>query len=202
MAIRIFVFLLISLSAFGVEGNVRIRRSFTRGNASFGGGVSVSYPMDSRVAQALAEAHAEKYAKGVKLTGKVLRVSDGESFWLIVGNKREKVRLYGLDVPESSQPYEKESKRALAGKIAGKTVTVESQGRDGNDRILGKVTLNDEDVNEWMIASGFAWYALRQSEESQWEQAQERAKDSKLGLWSRQGPIPPWQWRAQRKLSN
>lgn len=202
MRFKFSALILIIMFAVAANANIRIRRSFTHNNASLGGGVGVSYPVDSRVAKALSEAHAEKYAKGVKITGKVFRVSDGESFWLISGKNREKVRLYGLDVPESTQPYEKECKRALKNKIAGKIVTVESQGRDGNDRILGKVMLNDEDINEWMIANGFAWCALRQSEESQYEQAQEKAKEAKLGLWSRQGPIPPWQWRAQRKLSN
>lgn len=202
MKLKTFVVLAAVLVTALCEAQIRIRRSFSSGTSSFGGGASVSYPVDSRVAETIAQAREGKYAKGIKFAGKVLRVSDGDSFWLVVGSKREKVRLYGVDAPESNQPFEKEAKRALKNLIGGKSVVVESQGRDANDRILGKVMVGDIDVNLWMLENGYAWCALKSGEERSWQEAFEKARENKLGLWGKAGPVSPWQWRASRKVSH
>ena len=54
------------------------------------------------------------------LTGRVVRVSDGDTFVLLVdGNKQVRVRLHGIDAPEMSggQPYCRQSRQALADMI-------------------------------------------------------------------------------------
>ena len=48
-------------------------------------------------------------AFGKEITGKVTRVSDGDTVWVSDSLGRHKVRLNRIDAPESDQPYGKES---------------------------------------------------------------------------------------------
>ncbi len=55
-----------------------------------------------------------------EISGKVTRVSDGDTVWVSTGHGRHKVRLNRIDAPESDQPYGKESAAHLKSLIGGK----------------------------------------------------------------------------------
>jgi endonuclease YncB( thermonuclease family) len=57
--------------------------------------------------------------------------------------KEIKVRLAGIDGPESSQAFGTKSKEALAEKGFGNTVTLESQGMDNYGRTLGTLKIGN-----------------------------------------------------------
>ena len=46
-----------------------------------------------------------------ELTGKVASVSDGDTLRVLVGDQQIKIRLGGIDAPESDKPFGQSSKR-------------------------------------------------------------------------------------------
>ena len=53
----------------------------------------------------------------VAISGKVIRVSDGDTLLLQSGSQRIKVRMYGIDAPELKQSYGEDSKSYLESNI-------------------------------------------------------------------------------------
>jgi len=66
---------------------------------------------------------------------RVVRVSDGDTFTGLDSEHRQvKIRIHGIDAPETGQAFGNVAKKALADLIAGKTVTIE--GRDSTDELM------------------------------------------------------------------
>ena len=89
------------------------------------------------------------------------RVVDGDT--LDVGAVR--VRLHGVDAPESRQSCVaggrrwacgERATRALAGRIGGRTVACEERDRDRYGRIVAVCRNARQDVNAWMVSQGWA----------------------------------------------
>ncbi len=73
------------------------------------------------------------------LTGKVVKITDGDTLYVLDANYKEhKIRLAGIDAPERKQAYGLASRKYLASIVAGKQVTIEYQKRDRYGRIVGK----------------------------------------------------------------
>ncbi len=69
-------------------------------------------------------------ASANSLTGKVVKITDGDTLYLLDANYKEhKIRLAGIDAPERRQAYGLASRKHLASIVAGKQVTVEYQKR-------------------------------------------------------------------------
>lgn len=93
------------------------------------------------------------------ITGKVVGVSDGDTITVLdASNKQYKIRLEGIDAPESNQAYGSRAKQSLSDLVFGKTVTVTSSKKDKYGRTLGKVTLDGKNVNQEQIDRGMAWF--------------------------------------------
>lgn len=153
------------------------------------------------------------------LEGIVSKVSDGDTVQVqdALGT-RVKVRLYGIDAPETEkrnrktgrvsnqgQPFGVEAFQALKGKIGGQRVTVEVRDIDRYRRAVSVVRLAKRDINQEMVREGFAW-AYRQYLErpyaSEYLQAEEEARRERRGLWRQGNPQPPWEFRKLQRGSN
>ena len=65
-------------------------------------------------------------AQAETLTGRVVRVTDGDTIVVLDASKvQHKIRLQGIDAPERHQAYGTKSKEHLSDLVAGKTVEVE-----------------------------------------------------------------------------
>jgi endonuclease YncB( thermonuclease family) len=153
-------------------------------------------------------------AKGVLRTveGTVVKVTDGDT--INVQNARGtklKIRLYGIDAPETEksnkrtghvskpgQPYGEQAFRTLEGLLYHKKVTVEVMDRDRYHRLVALVWLGGKNINQEMVAEGYAW-AYKQYLDtpyaSEFIRLEEMARKKRLGLWSRGNPQPPWEFR-------
>jgi micrococcal nuclease len=136
------------------------------------------------------------------ITGKVVAISDGDTLTVLDANNRQhKIRLDGIDAPESSQDFGSRAKQSLSDLVFGKTVTVISSKKDRYGRTLGKVMLQKHDINLEQIRRGFAWFyryyakELRPEDAVEYEKAENVAKAGKLGLWTDPAPTPPWDFR-------
>lgn len=138
-----------------------------------------------------------------QIQGKVIKVSDGDTITVLDQAKQtHKIRFYGIDAPEKKQAYGEKSREHLAKMIAGKEVTVEVKTIDRYGRVVGVVHREGlaNSTNYFMVADGYAWwYQQYARKDKALENAQNKAKAAKLGLWGDGKPDAPWDWRkAQR----
>ena len=136
------------------------------------------------------------------LIGEVVSVSDGDTITLLDANKTQhKIRLAGIDAPEKSQAFGQASKKSLSDLIFHKQVTVYWEKTDRYQRILGKVTLDAQDVCLEQVKLGMAWhykqYQRDQSQEDRikYSRAEEEARKRRIGLWSDESPVEPSKFR-------
>ena len=54
------------------------------------------------------------------VTGKVVKVADGDTITILVGTAQHRIRLQGIDAPERKQPFGRASSRSLSALVAGK----------------------------------------------------------------------------------
>ena len=74
-------------------------------------------------------------------TGKVVGVTDGDTITVLHDRQPYKIRLEGIDAPESGQAFGTKAKQVLSAKIFGKEVKVVWKSRDRYKRILGHIYL-------------------------------------------------------------
>ena len=110
-------------------------------------------------------------------------------------NARHKIRLQGIDAPESNQAFGTRSKQALSGKVFNKQVNVKWQDKDRYRRIIGDIYLDDRWINKEMVQEGWAWHYRQYSDDEELAKAQRTAKAAKVGLWQDSKPVPPWEFR-------
>ena len=131
---------------------------------------------------------------------RVVSVHDGDTITVRVGGQTEKVRLLGIDSPELNderRDYRAEGYKArdfARGLLLGKTVTLESDPRQGNRdayaRLLRYVILGDgTNANEELVRRGYArvYNRFNFSLKGRFKDAEREAKRSGLGVWS----LPP-----------
>lgn len=129
-------------------------------------------------------------------TWRVVGVYDGDSLTCLDENsQQQKVRLAGIDAPESGQPFAKESRDALAALVFGRTVEVVDDGRDPGGRVIARVSINGSDVSRELVSTGYAW-AAPTSTDASLSAAQSSAQAAKLGIWSEAAPTAPWDYRS------
>lgn len=150
------------------------------------------------------------------IEGTVIKVSDGDTINVKddLGTK-VKIRLYGIDTPETEksnkktgriskpgQPYGEEAWKALDEKVFHKRVKLEVMDIDRYKRLVSLVWLDNRNINKEMVAEGWAW-AYKQYLDTPYAsefiglEAQARAK--RLGLWQQNNPQPPWEFRKSLK---
>ena len=133
---------------------------------------------------------------------KVVDVSDGDTITVLDEQKRQhRVRLEGIDAPESAQDFGSLAKESLSDMVSGKRVMVTSSKKDKNGRMLGRVTLNGKDVGQEQINRGLAWFYRQYAVElpadvaAAYELSETRARQKKRKLWTDASPVPPWDFR-------
>lgn len=134
------------------------------------------------------------------LVGKVVKVSDGDIFTLLLApNKTARIRLYGIDAPETRQAYSVKSKENLSKMIAGVTVNVSVSDTDKYGCVIGKVsTPRCKDVNLEMLQVGLAWHYSHFDNTVAYREAEKEARKKKLGLWQDDSPINPYAFRKNK----
>jgi endonuclease YncB( thermonuclease family) len=141
------------------------------------------------------------------LTGRVVGIADGDTLTLLDDSKTQhKIRLAGIDSPEKSQPFGQHCKKSLSDLAYDRVATVETAKLDRYGRAIGKVWVDNRDVNLEQIHRGCGWhYKKYQNEQSlddrlSYNNAEESARANRVGLWVEKEPTPPWDWRkASRK---
>ena len=148
--------------------------------------------------------HLAAGAASAELSGKVVGISDGDTLTLLdAGKQQHRVRLLGIDAPESGQAHGKAARQQLAELTFQREVSAEClPAPDRWGRQLCKVIVDGRDANLAMVQAGYAWHFTRYAKNQgafdrvRYAAAELKAKHDRLGLWRDEERQPPWEWRA------
>ncbi len=82
--------------------------------------------------------------------------------------------------------------------VAGKVVDVKQTDTDKYGRTVAVITVNEKNLNESLVASGFAWVYRKYCKQSycdDWLRLEANARQNQLGLWRDPQAMAPWEWR-------
>jgi len=132
-------------------------------------------------------------------SGKVVGVIDGDTISVMRDGKAAKVRLHGIDCPESSQAFGQRAKQFASDYCFGKIVRVRSRstGIDKYGRLLGEVFTSEKlSLNHALVQAGLAWwYRQYAPKDRELEALEKQARAAERGLWSEKEPTAPWDYR-------
>lgn len=131
----------------------------------------------------------------------VVKVVDGDTIEARTdrGNETEKIRLLGINTPESVDPrrpvqcFGKEAstfaKQLMEGKRIALKEDVQADDRDKYGRLLRNILLEDgTDVNALLIKEGYAYayvsFPLNKDRKAEMRRLEQEARTAKRGLWS------------------
>jgi len=132
------------------------------------------------------------------LSGKVLKVFDGDTFLVRVQGREEHVRLREIDAPEithrekaGQEPWGRRAKDFATSLVRGKIVRLEIEETDERDkyhRLLAYVFLDHKFVNREMIISGNAFFYpghFRGKHAAELQEAEEMANEKGVGIFNK-----------------
>lgn len=132
------------------------------------------------------------------MRGTVVNVSDGDTITVKFANKSEKIRLIGVDTPETVHPTKpigcfgpeaSAHTKSLLPKGTAVYVVRDVEARDYYRRLLGYVYRSSDDlfINLDLVANGFGTplsIAPNTAYESEFVAAAQKAEQSNIGLWA------------------
>ena len=152
------------------------------------------------IALALAVAFGPAAAAQPAISGRAT-VIDGDT--IEVRNTR--IRLHGIDAPESGQDCRRPNRRAwacgaeasaaLEQYLGRASVRCAPNGTHGN-RTIAVCFKGNEDINGWLVANGWAVASRRFSLD--YVPAEDQARAAQRGIWNGSF-VMPWDWRAGQR---
>jgi endonuclease YncB( thermonuclease family) len=157
--------------------------------------------MKRRIALALLLMLPPGLAFAADITG-VPKIREGDS--IAIGATR--IRLGGIDAPSTDQLcLNTKGERWTCGvaardelikHVGTKSWTCHSRTTDRRGRTVARCEVEGEDIQKWMVGSGWALAYTRVSKD--YEADEKAAREAKAGMW--QGAfIAPWDWRERNK---
>lgn len=131
--------------------------------------------------------------------GKVIGISDGDTITVLINETPIKIRLYGIDCPERGQEFGQKAKRFASDMVFGKTVMIKPTDKDRYGRTVAWVYVEGKSLNEELVKAGLAWHYKKYSSDIKLSDAELKARNKKIGLWSNPHSIPPWEYRRLKR---
>ncbi|MFO0120834.1 MAG: thermonuclease family protein [Burkholderiales bacterium] len=149
------------------------------------------------------------------IEGRAIDVADGDTFVLLDDlGKRWRVRLAGIDAPESSQPWADRSRQKLREWLSDERVLLAPIKTDPYGRLVARILVPSADpaservdAGLMLVESGLAWHFKRYkadqspAEFAAFAEAENRARQAHRGLWSEPDPEPPWAYRERQRAA-
>lgn len=79
-------------------------------------------------------------------------------------------------------------------------MTIHVQSKDRYRRYISNVIYDDSlSLCHELVKSGWAWHYVRYSKDKTLQAMEDKARQSKIGLWQDANPVAPWAWRESKK---
>jgi len=140
-------------------------------------------------------------AAGQTVNGTVVRVLDGDTYDLLIDSSRTiRVRMDGIDAPETAMPYYRTATDYLRELTRGQNVTIDTTNRDRYGRVISYSHLSDgRELSAEMIKAGYAWHFKRYNSDSTLAVLELEARAARRGLWQDDEPYEPSEIRRLRR---
>ena len=119
--------------------------------------------------------------------------NDGDTCRIKTSDGIFKVRLAGIDAPETGQSGWEASRDYLVKKLKDQDLKLECNGKS-YDRKVCRIFVNGTDINGEMINAGMAW-DYPQYSEKRYIKFEVSARQKKLGLWAGSALKSPFCYR-------
>ncbi|KAK8500989.1 hypothetical protein V6N13_062756 [Hibiscus sabdariffa] len=144
---------------------------------------------------------AKNYTKADELHKKIIdsgyRVLNLQNQEILA--RKYRIRLRGIDAPDSSMPHGKEAKEELVKLIQGKCLRVLVYDEDLYGRCVGDIYCNGKFVQEVMLKKGLAWHYTAYDQRVELATWEKEARAKRVGLWASANPEKPWEWRKNKR---
>ena len=135
--------------------------------------------------------------------GRVVRVVDADTYDVLTGGQRVRVRLLGVDAPEHDQPFGMQATDSVAALLpVGRLVQLRRRGTDLYGRTLGSLTLlaagGPVPLDSVLVVRGWTWAYDPAHAVAGRAAQQTQAQRAGRGLWKcgAAGAVPPKLWRS------
>ena len=128
------------------------------------------------------------------MTGKCVKVLDGDTLVIECEKQQRTVNIEGIDAPELDQPWGKVVRNFVRDLVRGEDVQVEIVDNAG-DTVVARVTIDGIDLSEMLVSRGLAWVP-EESADADLTELSVKARELPCGLWMDPDPQPPWVFRA------
>ena len=132
---------------------------------------------------------------GEVFSGEVVGVTDGDTVRVMRDRTPVRVRLDGIDAPETRQPFFQRAKQLTSRFVFGKVARVEVRDVDQYGRLVARVYVDELDLSLALVEQGLAWHFTRYSDDQTLAEAERAARAAGVGLWRAPNPVPPWEFR-------
>lgn len=133
----------------------------------------------------------------------IVGIADGDTLTARCGEPGEfqqvKVRLAEIDAPEKSQAFGQRSKDHLSELCFQQRAEIKPVTKDRYGRTVARVQCQAEDASASLVKGGMAWAYTKYLTDPEIKRLELQAQSSGIGLWVDQAPVPPWEFRKNRK---
>ena len=136
-------------------------------------------------------------AQGASLACSVERIVDGDTVDVGCPQGSLRVRIWGIDAPETGQtPWGDRSRRHLESLLRKQQVRILVEDLDKYGRVVARLYQGNLDVGLRMVKDGQATVRTRYVRDQLYRDTRVQARAEGTGIWSRPGSHQkPWQWR-------
>src|SRR5262249_9775820 len=120
-------------------------------------------------------------------------VTDGDTLTVLRDRSPVKIRLRGIDCPESGQDFGTQARKKTSELAFGQVVKVQEYRLDRYGRTVADVSLPDgRSLNQELVRQGLAWWSRKYAtHDSTLSGLEAEAKAAGGGVWSKSNPFPP-----------
>ena len=123
---------------------------------------------------------------GQSIPGTVIAVSDGDTVRIRLDGTRQiiRVRLEGIDAPETGEPFSAQARNAARVLLFDKSVQVKGTDVDNYNRLVARVLVGGKDASLELLQAGLACHFTRFEHDAALARAQLDARTSGRGFWA------------------